>query len=381
VPGNDTRYGFVGLLRFLEKTKGGAPHQCTAELVAPTVAITAKHCVTYSGFLDTAQVVFGNPRRTVAAWEALPDGPIYSVRAVQKHSGEDVALLQLDRAVAGRTPAQLPPVEVGNAFKKTSAATLVGWGIIDYAGTPSAELRSAQHVVSGRSGRKVTTVPGRYEGATYVPTGQWGNHGDSGGALLGTGPDGRTYLHGIFVSAAPKRNLGGRNPIDTNTSVNIGATGGSGIRDWVTGTIDRLSRKPIPAASAESVRIKRAASPRPVGTVGRTFFTGHADVYYRSGAVRVTGSANGRKLVDVDDVLDIVVIHQDGSRRRMTHDFSSGCTGGSTPTILDLTPLLAPGNNSLVFTMRDSCGFDVGNTDVHLNADDSALTWFGGAAS
>jgi hypothetical protein len=231
VSSGDTQYAFVGFLRIQEQSKNGKKsksHSCTTELIAPNVAITAAHCTDFKGFMNGAQIVFGATRRTSTVDNALPAGPIYTVRQViTAPNGGDLALLVLDRNVVGITPIKLPSAEIGNAFQRKAKATLVGWGTIDKQGTATAELRYANHTVTARN-----RDAGLHNPASSVTTNpdngrQWGYYGDSGGALLAVS-NGNTYLHGVFVR------VWGRLKITDNYSINVGATGKWGYRDWVT---------------------------------------------------------------------------------------------------------------------------------------------------
>jgi hypothetical protein len=244
---DDHTYDFVGLLSFRDKPNSGSWHSCTTELVAPDVAITAQHCVKFAGFLPTAEIVFGATRRSTTVDNALPDGTRYKVASVDTAGSVDIALLHLTANVVRITPVQIAPTDVGNAFQRGARATLVGWGNIDEPGTATSELRFADHVVTARNRDQGFHTPGVSVTTNPVTKGQWGTHGDSGGALVARTPNGTLYLHAIFVARYPEHRVFGLRSITDNYSINIGANGRWGIHDWVTTELDTIAKGDAPS--------------------------------------------------------------------------------------------------------------------------------------
>lgn len=229
-------YPYVGLLQSRVGDKTGS---CTAELIEPRIAITARHCTTADGFQDSAQLVFGATRR---AGGQLPDGPRYGVTDVTRNEDADVALLRLDRDVEGITPVTVPGADLGNRVQRNSVATVAGWGSVDNDDTPSLALRSAAHIVKHRWDNtalsrhmnpwpmpSLETTPGYFTPAgDYHDTGMWATHGDSGGALL-VQDQGTTYLVGVFSTFHGGHGL----DVDRNFFTNIAADGKYGLHDWM----------------------------------------------------------------------------------------------------------------------------------------------------
>ncbi|GIJ73764.1 hypothetical protein Voc01_086810 [Virgisporangium ochraceum] len=134
----------------------------------------------------------------------------------------------------------------------------------------------------------------------------------------------------------------------------------------------QLSLSVRPGANpVTGVLVKAAMDGQPVPEGGQ-FFEASFVAQYRSGTVRITGSADGTEQVTVDDVLSVTVNRPDGTTRDLTRDFSGGC-GPLAGSTLDLTPLLLPGDNTLTIVLRDQCGSAVGNTDIYLNAENTTF--------
>lgn len=78
----------------------------------------------------------------------------------------------------------------------------------------------------------------------------------------------------------------------------------------------------------------------------------------------LSATPDGLTPMSVDDALDVQVTHQDGSVATYSHDFSNGCSGSIQPLLVDLTPLVATGKNTIQLTLRDICGDSEGNSDI-----------------
>jgi Trypsin-like peptidase domain len=96
---------------------------CTGFLVAPDVVVTAGHCVNADS-VETTRFVFGF--RMTSATQAVttfPKGSVYSGKALLGHklvnsTGEDWAVVKLDRPVADVTPVKFRKTEkIGNSDK------------------------------------------------------------------------------------------------------------------------------------------------------------------------------------------------------------------------------------------------------------------------
>ncbi len=189
-PTTTSAFPFVGAVVFR-----GVPSDkglwCGGTLIAPTVVLTAAHCVAFSppGVFD---VVFG---RTMLSGS---DGERIGVTGVSWHPsysferlGNDVALLHLAHAPAGITPAPLISAGTAGLAGDGSPATIVGWGaIVSINGEEiyPDQIRSGDVVIQSNAACDMG-VGGLFEPATMTcaaagVSGQTTCHGDSGGPLL-----------------------------------------------------------------------------------------------------------------------------------------------------------------------------------------------------
>lgn len=126
---------------------------------------------------------------------------------------------------------------------------------------------------------------------------------------------------------------------------------------------------------ASKLQIAPAIPLRPVGLepegFNETFFgrTVIADMDRGPGRdVALASSGSAPTPIWVDDVLDIVVTHPDGTRETFSHDFSNGCSGTITPNLVNLTNiLLRPGRHYLAISLRDKCGGVIGSTPIWIS--------------
>ncbi len=193
---NDTRFSPVGYLA-LDADRTGAHYTlfCTATLIAPKVVATAAHCVhetklqtsaagPYITFATGAAKGARTPSYARLVYEDPlydPLDPAYSAKELYAH---DFALLVLDDAVPGVTPAKIAPADpsrpylaVGYGRTKTGPYDLVEPG-------PPKRKSLAMSLVGGTPDTYYVVDPKGGAGAVC--------YGDSGGPLLqvgGTGKD------------------------------------------------------------------------------------------------------------------------------------------------------------------------------------------------
>ena len=236
------------------KNKGKQSY-CTVELIAPRVAITARHCTTDKQFVTTARIVFGAISR--APGSGLPDGTQYQVKTLKKNGDSDIAVLGLSQDVTGVQPVPVAPSALGDAVQRGVAVTAVGWGDTSVSPRTSSlalhyasqavikrdDSKDRAHDAPGASAPALLTAPGSTDaGGTFRSTQQWAYEGDSGGALL-VSSGGQDYLTGIFSEF--ELNVR-RNAVNGNFFVNIGADGKWGRNDWVNKTVQSLETIPSP---------------------------------------------------------------------------------------------------------------------------------------
>ena len=109
---------------------------CTGTLVAPTVFLTASHCTDYLlntlGITDVWVTFNTNSADGPYIHGSMVQNELYNGKPAQ--NGNDIAVILLDSAPQGITPATLPPVGLFDTMKanktltQSSAFTAVGYG-------------------------------------------------------------------------------------------------------------------------------------------------------------------------------------------------------------------------------------------------------------
>ena len=122
-----TAHPNVGGLVAAEAYSDGTWIYCSGTLISPTVFLTAAHCdegtaevrVTFDPAYQDGDTIY------TGTWHA---DPLYSQKQSDPH---DIAVVVLDRAVTGITPAQLPAAGSLAALAKDQRFTSVGYGAYD----------------------------------------------------------------------------------------------------------------------------------------------------------------------------------------------------------------------------------------------------------
>jgi V8-like Glu-specific endopeptidase len=192
------RHPEVGALLAPQAFSDGTWEECTGTLIAPKVFLTAEHCDDgVTKVKVTFDSVYEAPGTTyTGTWHGNPN---YNHTASDP---QDIAVVTLDKAVTGITPARLPRA---NALANLSGAqqfTSVGYG--------------AQSVTSGAGGKTFHYADVRFSGTGTLNTltGTWlkisGNashgdantcYGDSGGPnFLGAGASETNIVAGTTIT-------------------------------------------------------------------------------------------------------------------------------------------------------------------------------------
>jgi hypothetical protein len=96
-------------------------------------------------------------------------------------------------------------------------------------------------------------------------------------------------------------------------------------------------------------------------TPGETFYKATAyNVAFNAGETMTwSGNADGTGTTVADDMAVIQVKHADGSKSKLTIDYSHGCTGIAAEAPRDISSLFRPGLNNVTVSFKDRCGGDV----------------------
>jgi hypothetical protein len=188
----------VGALLAPHAYSDGTWETCTGTLISPTVFLTAAHCdqdvtqvaVTFDSSYDSAT--------GTTYWGTWHADPNYTHKQNDPH---DVAVVVLDEAVVGITPAQLPAAGALANLKVGTEFTSVGYGAqsvtIDHG--PTFHYADIRYVATGGlealnpSWLRISMNPARGDGGTC--------YGDSGGPnFLGAGVSETNIVAGTTIT-------------------------------------------------------------------------------------------------------------------------------------------------------------------------------------
>jgi hypothetical protein len=192
----------VGMLLAPQAFSDGTWEECTGTLISPTVFLTAEHCdegLATVKISFATQYVAGKSTTYTGTWHG---DPLYGKSESDPH---DIAVVVLDKAVKGVTPALLPKAGSLDSLRQGDAITSVGYGaqgVETGGGKPSFDYADVRYVATG----SVNSITPSWIRASMNPsTGDGGTcYGDSGGPNFvgGTNVIGGTTITGDTMCRA-----------------------------------------------------------------------------------------------------------------------------------------------------------------------------------
>ena len=201
---------------------GSPGNFCSGTLIAPTLVLSAAHCVTPGASYKIVQYDAERQPQLLAV-KRVADHPQFNAQGIKAHrASADVALLQLNEPLSGKTtlPLGIPlePFEAGQGY------TIAGIGVATRGdGKSGGTVRSAQLVS--------TSHPGKLQIRLLDPAtnneraGLGGCTGDSGGPVLQQ-QNGRSVVIGVISWSTAAKNAAGCGGLTGVTPLTL-------YRDWI----------------------------------------------------------------------------------------------------------------------------------------------------
>jgi hypothetical protein len=176
----------VGALLAQQAFSDGTWAECTGTLISPTVFLTAAHCdegVSRVNVTFDSSYVYPKGATFAGTWHA---DPAYSQSQSDPH---DIAVVVLDKAVKGISPARLPSAGSLSSLSSTQQFTSVGYGAQAVNNGPGGKTYTYTDVRFYSVGTLNSIQPSWLRISQNASTGNGGTcYGDSGGPnFLGAG--------------------------------------------------------------------------------------------------------------------------------------------------------------------------------------------------
>jgi Trypsin len=189
----------VGALLAQQAYSDGTWAECTGTLISPTVFLTAAHC---DEGVSRVAVTFAStyvPGKSATYSGTYHADPAYDQKQSDPH---DIAVVVLDKAVKGITPAQLPKAGSLDSADTTTQFTPVGYGgqAVNQGGGPKTfSYADVRYVTTGTLN---SLTPSWLRISMNPSTGNGGTcYGDSGGPnFLGAGATETNIVAGTTIT-------------------------------------------------------------------------------------------------------------------------------------------------------------------------------------
>jgi Trypsin len=178
----------VGALLAQQAFSDGTWTECTGTLIAPRVFLTAEHCDLGVSRVEVTFASTFNRATSPTYWGTWHGDPAYNNSQSDPH---DIAVVVLDQAVSGITPAQLPTAGSLSSLPGGTQFTSVGYGAQSVTNGPGGKTFHYADVRFVAAGT-LSSVPGNGSWLRISQNASLGNggtcYGDSGGPnFLGAG--------------------------------------------------------------------------------------------------------------------------------------------------------------------------------------------------
>jgi len=188
----------VGAMLAPQAYSDGTWETCTGTLIAPKVFLTAAHCegaarvaVTFDSTYDAAT--------GTTYWGTWRGDPAFNQAQGDPH---DIAVIILDKAAKGITPARLPKLRQLDSLKVNDPITAVGYGAQSVTSGPVGHQFHYADIRYVAVGSVNTTTPVWLKASMNPATGDGGTcYGDSGGPnFLGAGASETNIIGGTTIT-------------------------------------------------------------------------------------------------------------------------------------------------------------------------------------
>jgi hypothetical protein len=125
--------------------------------------------------------------------------------------------------------------------------------------------------------------------------------------------------------------------------------------------------KPASGVSVKSVGITAGVPETLVTKPGNEFLSSTFSFKYNGGPAILSANPDGTGSTRVDNLIEISVVHPDGTKATFKHDHGSGCIRLTFLPPMDISPFFAMGDNQVSVKLSELCGSGYSSTPIWLN--------------